>query len=431
MTEAPTNLGEARAHAGHAGRRVEVEVPFRDAFLVALAAGLGYGFDAYAVNIYSLVLPLIAISLHLGLDQQGLIGSIFLTGYTIGTIGFGIASDRFGRRDTLGISILVYGITTALGGLTTNVPLFTALRFLTGVGGAGELAVGAPYTAEMWPARVRALGTGGVMFSLFSLGYIVAAAAALVIVPRFGWRWVFVFAIVPAVLVLVIRRMIRESVRFILARKEVAETRLRVTGHRVPIWSLSGAKRRIVIGWLLYVANACGYWGVTTFLTTFMVRKFHVSSTRAILYALLFYVVQFLLSYVGTGLSDLLGRRVAGIMGALIMIMATVVSATTSSFAVYLVFGGLMIGMLGWMWGVGDTYLSEFFRTERRGTGFGIMVGGGRTASIFAPWLVGLGIARLGPTIPFLATAALWVLPVVGYLLGPETSGRELEEVQI
>lgn len=67
---------------------------------MALSAGLGYGFDAYAVNIYSLVLPLIAISLHLSLGLQGLIGSIFLVGYTIGTIGFGIAADRFGRWDS-------------------------------------------------------------------------------------------------------------------------------------------------------------------------------------------------------------------------------------------------------------------------------------------------------------------------------------------
>src|SRR5207237_44287 len=72
-------------------------VAFKDAFLVAIAAGLGYGFDSYAVNIYSLVLPLIAVTLHASLGLLGVIGSIFLVGYTIGTIGFGIAADRFGR----------------------------------------------------------------------------------------------------------------------------------------------------------------------------------------------------------------------------------------------------------------------------------------------------------------------------------------------
>jgi putative MFS transporter len=410
-----------------------LHIPFREAFLVALAAGLGYGFDAYAVNIYGMLGPTLAHDLDVSIKTIGLIGSIFLVGYTIGTVGFGFLADRIGRRDTLGWSIILYGITTAIGGLSTNLFIFTFLRFLTGVGGAGELAVGAPYTAEMWPKRVRALGTGGIMFSLYSAGYIFAAICALFIVPRFGWQWAFGFAIVPAVLVFVLRRIVQESVRFKRAQSEI-EHHMQTDGTRHPrvnIFSIPGAWHRIIVGWLLYVPNACGYWGITVFLTTFMVQKFHTTPADAIFYAMMFYVVQFFLSYVGTGLSDLIGRRPAGILGALIMIGCTVVASRTDDFTTFLIFGSLMIGMLGWLWGIGDTYLSEFFRTSLRATGFGIMVGGGRVASIAAPFLVGWGIAEFGPTIPFLATAGLWVLTIVGYLIGPETAGRELEEVQL
>ena len=411
-----------------------LKIPFKEALLVALAAGLGYGFDAYAVNIFGMLGPVLAKDLNITVKTIGLIGSIFLVGYTIGTVGFGMLADRIGRRDALGWSIVLYGLTTALGGLTTNLVAFTGLRFLTGVGGAGELAVGAPYTAEMWPARWRALGTGGIMFSLYSAGYIVAAICALIIVPRFGWQWSFIFAIVPAILVFLLRRMIQESVRFQHARAEIEKT-LKAEGTRHPrvrIWSIPGAKRRIVVGWLLYVPNACGYWGITVFLTTFMVQKFHLTLADAIYYAALFYVVQIVLSYVGTGLSDLIGRRVAGILGALIMIGCTIEASLADSFSTFLIFGAVMIGMLGWLWGIGDTYLSEFFRTTLRGTGFGIMVGGGRLASIFAPFLVGWGIQAMGsPTVPFLLTSILWIGTIVGYLLGPETHGRELEEVQL
>jgi MFS transporter, putative metabolite:H+ symporter len=410
-----------------------LNIPFRDAFLVALAAGLGYGFDAYAVNIFGMLGPTLAHDLNVSIKTIGLIGSIFLVGYTIGTVGFGYLADRIGRRDALGWSIVLYGLTTALGGISANLYIFTGLRFLTGIGGAGELAVGAPYTAEMWPKRVRALGTGGVMFSLYSAGYIFAAICALFIVPRFGWQWTFGFAIVPAILVFAFRRLIQESVRYKHARAEI-EQHIKKDGSthpRVNIFSIPGAWRRIIIGWLLYVPNACGYWGITVFLTIFMVQKFHTSPTDAIFYAMMFYVVQFFLSYVGTGLSDLIGRRPSGILGALIMIVCTVIASKTSNFNVYLVFGSIMVGMLGWLWGNSDTYMSEFFRTSLRGTGFGIMVGGGRVASIFAPYLVGWGIAAFGPTIPFLATAGLWVMTIIGYLLGPETANRELEEVQL
>jgi len=89
-----------------------LHIPFREAFLVALAAGLGYGFDAYAVNLLGLLAPTIAKDLGVTVKTIGLIGSIFLVGYTIGTVGFGILADRIGRRDALSYSIILYGITT-------------------------------------------------------------------------------------------------------------------------------------------------------------------------------------------------------------------------------------------------------------------------------------------------------------------------------
>src|ERR1700744_644787 len=233
-------------------------VTFRQALFVAVTAGLGYGFDSYAVNIYGLVLPQIKQTLHITDAQAGYIGSIFLLGYTIGTIGFGVAADRWGRKATLGASILLYGVTTALAGLTTNIAAFTGLRFLTGVGGAGELAVGAPYTAEVWPAKTRAIGVGGVIFSLFSLGYVLAAGVALALVPHFGWQSAFIVAIVPAVILFLVRQGITESHRYVdVKARSVDKPRL---------WHLPGVRRRLVSGWLIYTANAVGYWGMTMFL---------------------------------------------------------------------------------------------------------------------------------------------------------------------
>lgn len=410
-----------------------VSIAWREAFIVAIAAGLGYGFDAYAVNIFSIVGPLIERDFGISVQTFGLIGSIFLVGYTIGTIGFGILADKMGRRTALRWSIVLYGLTTTFGGISSNLFVFTGLRFLTGVGGAGELAVGAPYTAEMWPKRVRAIGTGGIMFSLYSLGYIVAAAAALLIVPRYGWHWTFAFAAVPALIVFGVRQIMSESTRFKEAKADMAKL-VQLEGIKRPeqnIWSIPGAKKRISIGWLIYIANACGYWSITVFLTSLLVKKFHQTPTQAIFYAMCFYVVQFFLSCVGTAIADFVGRRPAGISGAIIMIACTIVASTTTSLQTFAIFGGLMIGMLGWLWGVGDTYISEFFRTTLRGTSFGIMVGGGRVASIFAPFLFGWGIANYGPSAPFLWSAGLWILTIIGYAMGPETANRELEEVQL
>lgn len=397
---------------------------FKQALFIAVTAGLGYGFDSYAVNIYGLVLPDIKRTLHITDAEAGYIGSIFLLGYTIGTVGFGYAADRWGRKNTLGASILLYGITTALAGLTSNLAAFTGLRFLTGVGGAGELAVGAPYTAEVWPAKTRALGVGGVIFSFFSLGYVLAAAVALALVPRYGWQSAFIVAIVPAIVLFLIRRGIKESHRYtdvqIKVESGVAKPRL---------WRLPGVRRRLVSGWLIYTANAVGYWGVTVFLTTYIVKRFHATSIDAIRYALLFFLLQVVFVYLGTALADWIGRRPSAILAGVIEFVSTVLAATSHSLDRYLVFGAIAIATLGWLWGVGDTYISELFPTVLRGTGFGIAVGGGRVASIAAPAVVGWGITQYGLEKPYLALAGLWALTLVGYLLGPETKGRELEDL--
>lgn len=435
----------------------EAQIPIRSSIMVALSAGLGYGFDAYAVNIYGLIIPVLVVALHTNDTTLGNISSLQLVGYMLGTIGFGWAADRWGRKDTLGVSILSYGATTALNGIFSFLPVFALFRFLTGVGGAGELAVGAPYTAEVWPKKHRALGTGGIIFSLYSVGYILAALVALFVVSTIGWQWAFILAIVPAVGVFLLRRRISESPRYLeaVARVQAMKEATEASGdeeavqaggdgaapktptggqkeqHLEHIWSTRSSRRRVLVGSLIYIANAVGYWAIAVFLTTFMVKKFHQTAHTAIIWAIVFYVGQFFLSFVGSMLSDKIGRRPAALLGSVIMIVAIIVGAEATTLTGFIVFIGLAVAMLGWLWGIGNTYISELFPTHLRGTGFGWCVGIGRFASIFAPTLVAHGIAAFGVTLPLLLIAPVWVVGMIGYWLGPETAGLELEELGV
>ncbi len=262
------------------------------------------------------------------------------------------------------------------------------------------------------------------IFSLFSLGYVLAAAVALALVPHFGWQSAFIVAIIPAIVLFLVRRGIKESHRYTDVQARV------VSGAVKPrLWRLPGVRRRLIAGWLIYTANAVGYWGMTLFLTTYIVKRFHASPIEAIRYALVFFLLQFVFVYLGTALADWVGRRPSAILAAVIEFVSTVLAATSHSLDRYLVFGAISIATLGWLWGVGDTYISELFPTVLRGTGFGIAVGGGRVVSIAAPTAIGWGITHYGLQTPYLALAGLWALTVVGYLLGPETKGKELEDL--
>jgi len=216
-----------------------------------------------------------------------------------------------------------------------------------------------------------------------------------------------------------IRRGITESHRYVAVQtSEAVKPRL---------WQLAGVRRRLIVGWLIYTANAVGYWGMTLFLTTTIVKRFHAAPIEAIRYALVFFLLQAVFAFLGTALADWIGRRPSAILAALIEIASTVLAATSDSLTHYRIFGAISIATLGWLWGVGDTYISELFPTVLRGTGFGIAVGGGRVVSIAAPTVIGWAIMHYGLQTPYLALGGLWILTVIGYLLGPETKGKELE----
>ena len=143
----------------------------------------------------------------------------------------------------------------------------------------------------------------------------------------------------------------------------------------------------------------------------------------------MFFLLQVVFVFIGTALADRFGRRPSAILGAVIEAGSAILAATSDSLAEYQVYGAISIATLGWLWGVGDAYISELFPTVLRGTGFGVAVGGGRIVSIAAPTVVGWAIGHYGVQTPYLALSGIWLLIVIGYLFGPETKGKELDDL--
>lgn len=407
----------------------EEQRPSRQAWLIAISAGLGYGFDAYVVNIYSFVLPLIAVTFALGTTAQGVIGSVLLLGYAIGTFGFGWAADKFGRKDTLGVSILLYGITTAVSGLLPNAASFAVLRFFTGIGGAGELSVGVPYAAESWPRRKRAIGAGGVIFSLFAAGALLAIAVAVGLGSSIGWRWTFVFAVIPALGVFWLRRKLNESVPFLRTREEhSADGPGRWTQVREILADRTLRKRLLVVA-LIFIGNAVGYWGFLVFLQKYITTTFSLSFKASLGYTAIFYAAMLVWPFVGAQVAERIGRRPAGILGAVVLAAASLIAFSTHTLAIFVVAQVFGIGLLGWVWSVGETYAAELFPTRLRATGFGFGVSIGRIPAIAGPLVTGIMASQIGIGNVAKWFALIWVFLVVGYLIGPETKGRSLAEL--
>lgn len=169
-----------------------------------LAASLGWMLDGFDIMLYALVLGALLRDFSISTATAGFLGSLTLVASGIGGVLFGAIADRFGRRRAMIGSILVYSIFTAACGLAQTVWQLGIFRFLLGLGMGGEWTSGAALVSETWPDRHRGKAVA-LMQSAWAVGYAAAAIVVALVLPRFGWRAVFLIGILPALLTLWIR----------------------------------------------------------------------------------------------------------------------------------------------------------------------------------------------------------------------------------
>ncbi len=152
---------------------------------------------------------------------------IFMIGWALGGILFGVLGDRLGRAKTMMLTILCYTIFTGLGLFATGVWDFNVYRFLCGLGVGGQFAVGVALVAEVIPARARphALGmvqacsaVGNMLAALIGiwLGQSGTSAGAI----AGAWRYMFLAGALPAPLALVVFKKLKEPEQWLKARAE-------------------------------------------------------------------------------------------------------------------------------------------------------------------------------------------------------------------
>src|SRR5512134_687604 len=206
MSEAPLEVVPARTFLGLTWPQQVTPAERRS----LVAGGLGWMLDAMDVMLYSLVLAHLMRDLGMSLKAGGLLNSLTLIASAVGGLLFGFLADRVGRTRALMLSILVYSAASGACGLSDTVVQLAIFRFLLGLGMGGEWTTGAALIAETWRPEHRGKALG-IMQSTWAIGEIIAASVVGFVLPRFGWRAVFFVGILPALLVLWIRKDVPES----------------------------------------------------------------------------------------------------------------------------------------------------------------------------------------------------------------------------
>ena len=401
----------------------------REQWKALAAAQLGYTLDAMDFVLYLVAIKSLMETFKFTTAQAGLIATVALIASAAGGLLFGMAADYFGRTSALMVTILIYSFATLGAATAQSFAQLMIWRAAVGIGMGGEWSSGAVLVSETWPAEHRGKAIG-IMQSGWAIGYMLAALAAAVILPKFGWRWLFALGVIPALFVFWVRRNVKEPEVWSAKRNKPP----RAGPQSNTLTAIFG---RDLIGLTLKTSLLTslvmfGYWGFFTWLPGFLASPIKQGGAGMSLVESMAWVVPTQIGaffgYLSFGfISDRLGRRptfIAYLLAAAILVPFYGHMAR-SPWALLLT--GPLLGFFSHgYFSVFGAMLSELFATDVRATAQGFTYNVGRVLGGLAPYTIGvLAMKRgLGPALGM--TSAFFLAGALLMLAFPETRGRPI-----
>ena len=391
-------------------------------FRIVALAFAAWIFDFYDLILYSFLLVPVARELHLTPQQSSLALGTSLLMTALGGVVFGFIGDRFGRRPTIIATVAVYGIGTALCGLSQSLAQLIVFRAVTGIGIGGGWAPGQSMVAESSPAEHRARYAAYVQTGA-PLGVLLAAAAGGYLAPHLGWRLTFFISAIPALFVVaaVLKWMPESDVwqRHAQARRSTFE-----------LSALYEYRAILALLFVIVLLNSEAYWFNYTWMPGYLELKRGLSAAGAS-HLMMKMQVGGVLGYLTFGMiADRIGRRPAFCLFGILMAAGTIpptigweIAAGTPGL---ITAGMFTLGFGTGIWSGIAPMISEMLPTRIRNTALGLLLNVTRGFQFFTPLLItflstrlGFGAAlSLGAVFATLAAALVWLLP--------ETRGREI-----
>ena len=385
----------------------------------------GWALDALDVQMFSLVIPALIATWHVSHTEAGLIGSVTLATSALGGWLGGALADRYGRVKALQVTVLWFALATFIAAFTQNFEQLLVTKALQGFGFGGEWAAGAVLMAEIIRPEHRGKALGAVQ-SAWAVGWgaaVLLYAGLFSILPQdLAWRVLFGIGLLPAALVLYVRRGIPEPVR-----QNKAASRPAFFTTLFGIFRPE-TLRATLVGGLFGLGAHGGYYSITTWLPTYLKTERGLSVLATGSYLGVIIVAFFVGCIVAGQLLDRLGRRLTVALfaiGCIVVVIAYVMLPISDGFMLLLGFplGFFSAGIPASM----ATLFNELYPAGTRGTGVGFCYNFGRILSAVFPALIGYlsGSISLGMAIGVDAVFA-YALVLVALLLLPETRAKAL-----
>ena len=387
-----------------------------------LASFLGWALDAFDYFLLTFILKDIAAEFHAPVSQVSNAILLTLVARPFGAFVFGRLADRFGRKPVLMVDVAIYSVLALASAFSPNLWVLLALRFAFGFAMGGEWGIGASLALETIPVKSRGI-VSGILQEGYPVGFFLASLANLAL-PSIGWRGMLMLGIIPALLIMFIRRHVPES----------------------PAWEAehkaSGAKRKS------FVATMKGHWGLMLYAMVLMTcfncfshgsqdqyatflrvqHKFSPAIVTACTMALNGGAV--LGGLIFGSLSERIGRRKAIVIAALLALPIIPLWAFSST-PLLLGLGAFLIQIaVQGAWGVVPVHLNELSPAEARGAfpGFVYQLGNLIAAGIVViqPRIAEAHGDNYGLALALTIAVVAVVLSLITWF-GPEAKGRSFE----
>lgn len=399
----------------------------------------GWVFDFYSLILFTFLLIPISAEFHLSNVARSYVIGASLAATAIGGVVMGVFSDRFGKRRVLQWTILTYSIGTFLSGMSPNFAFLILFSIVTGLGVGGEWATGQTYVGEAFPPRVRAR-YAAFMQTGAPFGIVLATLVGGFLEPSLGWRGCFFISILPALLVIVIRRRLPESDVWEERRKLIAAEGFKAgtveeeTRNKFFLLFSVEYRKLFIQSLVLAIFDMSAYWFTYSWLPGYLHEQRHFPIAKSAVWMLVTQVGG-LLGYISFGfVADKIGRRPAysiySFVMAIALIMITLMwNAVVSSPSTILSFMFLVGFGTGMFSGYGPLF-SELYPTAIRNTAMGSAFNLARGVQFFTPVIIAVIATKYGLSGGISLAAIFALLTGIWIWTFPETKGKKLKIVE-
>lgn len=390
---------------------------------VLLSTSAGIALENMDIMFLAFSLSSMIATFHISGTQAGMIATITNLGMLVGGIFFGLMADKYGRVKVFSQTVLLFSIASLLMFFASNIYLVYLFRFIAGIGAGGEYGACMSLISESFSKKQigRASSIAGIGAQV---GAALAAILAAVVIPWLGWKMLYVIGVLPVLMVLVIRRGLKEPEDFQKTRATGKTTKLShlfETKHLA--WQTIGLS-------IMVTVQIAGYFGLMNWLPSIMQAQLGLSVSGSSLW-MVSTIVGMSLGMLTFGIiMDKLGPRTAFtiflLCSSLSVFLLVMAHSQWSLVAAAVVVGYFINGMYG---GYG-AIISSLYPTEIRATANNFIMNLGRAVGGFSSIVMGflMDHYNLTAVIIFLSSIYLVSLLVLMTITGVKELKISLQE---